>query len=62
MESLLVSACFSGHGFKLSPIIGQWMAQLILAGNKPDDMQHIAFDQFARGVEIRPRYGSGVLE
>jgi len=52
---------FSGHGFKLSPSVGQWMAQFILTGSKPDDMQHFAFDRFIHGLEIRPRYPSGVL-
>jgi len=52
---------FSGHGFKLSPSVGQWMAQFILTGSKPDDMQHFAFDRFIHGREIRPRYPSGVL-
>src|SRR5205085_8978823 len=28
-EGLYCAAGFSGHGFKLSPIVGQWMAQLI---------------------------------
>ena len=52
---------FSGHGFKLSPIVGQWMAQYILTSQKPADMLHFAFDRFAQGKEIRPRYSSGVL-
>lgn len=52
---------FSGHGFKLSPIVGQWMAQYILTGNKPDDMQHFSLDRFTKDREIRPRYSSGVL-
>lgn len=60
-EGLYGAFGFSGHGFKLSPLVGQWMAQLILTGNKPDDMKHFAFDRFARGAEIRPRYSSGVL-
>ncbi len=60
-EGLYCAAGFSGHGFKLSPIIGQWMAQLILTGAKPQDMQHFAFDRFIKGKEIRPRYTSGVL-
>jgi len=37
------------------------MAQLILTGEKPGDMQHFAYDRFACGKEIRPRYTSGVL-
>jgi sarcosine oxidase subunit beta len=60
-EGLYCAAGFSGHGFKLSPLVGQWMAQLILTGQKPADMEHFAFDRFARGAEIRPRYSSGVL-
>ncbi len=60
-EGLYCAVGFSGHGFKLSPIIGQWMAQLILMGTKSDDMQHFAYDRFSQGEEIRPRYTSGVL-
>lgn len=60
-DGLYCAVGFSGHGFKLSPIIGQWMAQLILTGQKPADMQHFAFDRYAQGKEIRPRYPSGVL-
>ena len=60
-DGLYCAAGFSGHGFKLSPIVGQWMAQLILTGTKPEDMQHFAFDRFTNGKEIRPSYSSGVL-
>ena len=60
-EELYCAAGFSGHGFKLSPSVGQMMAQLILTGTKPVDMRHFAFDRFEMGREIRPRYSSGVL-
>ena len=60
-EGLYCAVGFSGHGFKLSPLVGQWMTELILTGNKPDDMEFFAFDRFAQGKEIRPRYSSGVL-
>ena len=60
-DGLYCAAGFSGHGFKLSPSVGQWMAQLILTGTKPDDMQYFALDRFTHGQEIRPRYSSGVL-
>ena len=60
-DGLYCASGFSGHGFKLSPLVGQWMAQLILTGEKPADMEHFAFDRFARGKQIRPRYPSGVL-
>lgn len=60
-SGLYCAAGFSGHGFKLSPTIGQWMAQVIVTGQTPTDMQHFAYERFARGQEIRPRYSSGVL-
>ncbi len=60
-EGLYCASGFSGHGFKLSPLVGQWMAHYILTGEKPADMEHFAFDRFAKGKEIRPRYSSGVL-
>lgn len=60
-NGLYCAVGFSGHGFKLSPVIGQWMAQFILTGVKPDDMQHFSFDRFTQGRDIRPRYASGVL-
>lgn len=60
-EGLYCAVGFSGHGFKLSPLVGQWMAQLILTGKKPADMEPFAFDRFALGQEIRPRYTSRVL-
>lgn len=58
---LYCAAGFSGHGFKLSPSIGQCMAQLITTGQEPQDIQHFAYERFARGQEIRPHYISGVL-
>jgi sarcosine oxidase, subunit beta len=60
-EGLYCAAGFSGHGFKLSPVIGQWMAQLILTGKKADDMLHFRYERFTDGDLIRPRYASGVL-
>ena len=60
-EGLYCAVGFSGHGFKLSPKVGEWMAELILRGGKPDDMQHFSYDRFTQGKEIRPRYASGVL-
>jgi sarcosine oxidase subunit beta len=60
-EGLFCATGFSGHGFKLSPVVGQWMTRLILTGEKPLDMQHFAYDRFSEGKEIQPRYPSGVL-
>lgn len=61
-EGLYCAAGFSGHGFKLSPVIGQWMAQLITTGQQPEDMGPFSYERFAQGHEIRPLYSSsGVL-
>jgi hypothetical protein len=37
------------------------MAQYILTGEKPVDIEHFTYERFAQGKEIRPRYSSGVL-
>ncbi len=60
-EGLYCAAGFSGHGFKLSPVIGAWMAEFVLHGQKPADMQPLNFARFTSGQEIRPNYESGVL-
>lgn len=60
-EGLYCAAGFSGHGFKLSPIVGQWMANFVLSGQKPADMGLLNFERFTNGQEIRPSYSSGVL-
>jgi sarcosine oxidase, subunit beta len=61
-EGLYCAAGFSGHGFKLSPVIGRWMAQLITTSQTPEDMRPFAYERFAQGQEICPRYSSsGVL-
>jgi sarcosine oxidase, subunit beta len=60
-DGLYCSVGFSGHGFKLSPLVGQWMAQLITTGETPDDMRPLAFERFEKGELIHLRYSSGVL-
>lgn len=60
-EGLYCAAGFSGHGFKLSPIVGQWMVQLITTGQKPADMQHFAYERFTTGQKIPPGYSAGVI-
>lgn len=60
-DGLYCAAGFSGHGFKLSPIIGRWMADFVLTSQKTADMQPLNFARFTSGQEIRPNYSSGVL-
>jgi hypothetical protein len=37
------------------------MAHFVITGEKPEDMEHFAFDRFTQGKEIKPRYQSAVL-
>lgn len=60
-ENLYCASGFSGHGFKLSPVVGQWMSEFVLTGHKADDMHHLHFSRFASGQHILPHYASGVL-
>lgn len=60
-DGLYCAAGFSGHGFKLSPLVGTWMAEFVLTGQKPADMHPLNFARFSTGQEIRPNYDSGVL-
>ena len=60
-DGLYCAAGFSGHGFKLSPLVGQWMAEFVLTGQKAADMQPFHFARFTTGQQIRPGSTSGVL-
>jgi sarcosine oxidase subunit beta len=57
-----VAAGFSGHGFKLSPGIGDMVAKLVIDGKKPEDDVH-AFraSRFAEGKPIRGTYGDWLM-
>lgn len=60
-DGLYCVAGFSGHGFKLSPLVGQWMSEFVLTGQKHIDMQPLKFARFTDGQGISPNYISGVL-
>jgi sarcosine oxidase subunit beta len=36
IAGLYLAVGFSGHGFKLAPIVGEWLAELIISGANPD--------------------------
>ena len=53
---------FSGHGFKLSPAVGDMAARLIVDGKKPgDDVNAFRFSRFAEGKPIRGTYGDWLM-
>lgn len=60
-DGLYCAVGFSGHGFKLSPLVGQWMAEFVLTGQKAVDMQPLNFARFSSGQQIRSGSSSGVL-
>jgi sarcosine oxidase subunit beta len=54
---------FSGHGFKLSPVVGLLMAEQVTEGRaRTLDISPYRLERFAEGREIRPAYaGAGVI-
>ena len=62
VEGLYCAVGFSGHGFKLSPSIGQAMAELIARGRSTSvDIAPLRFTRFAEGDLLSSRYRYRVL-
>ena len=62
IDGLYVAVGFSGHGFKLAPMIGVTMAELIVNGRADSiDISQLGMDRFASGRSLRSRYGMSVL-
>jgi len=58
---LYIAAGFSGHGFKLSPALGEALAAII-AGEPPGiDLSMFRLSRFAEGHPIRGRHAQGIL-
>ncbi len=61
IDGLQVAYGFSGHGFKLSPIVGRLVAQSVL-GLPPDlPLAPYALARFAAGHLLAGRYGAGAV-
>ncbi len=61
VSGLYIAAGFSGHGFKLSPALGEVLAALI-AGERPDvDISMFRLSRFAEGHPVRGRHAQGIL-
>ena len=57
-----VAVGFSGHGFKLSPAVGQMMAPLIIEGPAAHpDVATFRLSRFAEGKLIRGTYGDWLM-
>lgn len=67
VEGLYVCAGFSGHGFKLSPVVGEIMASFILEGHSGDpriDLSLFRLSRFEEGewlTSLHPYRGAGQL-
>lgn len=57
VDGLYWATGFSGHGFKLSPVVGRMLAELVLHGESRDGLTR-AFraDRFARGEPLLPEH------
>ena len=62
VEGLYLAVGFSGHGFKLSPMIGVAMAELITQGQATTiDVSMLNLKRFERGELLQSRYSMQVL-
>jgi sarcosine oxidase subunit beta len=62
IEGAYCAAGFSGHGFKLSPIVGQLMAELVLDGQaKALDVTALRLARFEEGDPVKTPYSYGVM-
>ena len=62
IDGLYVSVGFSGHGFKLSPMIGVVMSELITQGRATSlDISEMSLSRFDEGRLMRSRYSMQVL-
>jgi len=54
---------FSGHGFKLAPVVGLLMSEQVAEGrSRTLDISPYRLERFAEGRELRPAYtGAGVI-
>jgi sarcosine oxidase subunit beta len=61
IEGLYLACGFSGHGFKLAPIVGRLLAQLMLQNNCDVDITPYRYSRFAEGAELVGSYGVGSI-
>jgi sarcosine oxidase subunit beta len=62
VPGLYVAAGFSGHGFKLAPVIGRAFGELLTRGNYQTlDLSPLTLTRYAAGQPIRAAYEYGLL-
>jgi len=61
-EGVYVAAGFSGHGFKMSPMIGQLMSELVIDGQAASlDITPLRLARFAENDPVKIAYSYGVI-
>lgn len=61
VEGLFLAAGFSGHGFKLSPALGEELARWVCGQAPTVDLSVFSLTRFAQGKLLRGRHGKGLL-
>ncbi len=61
VPGLVLGFGFSGHGFKLSPVVGRVLAQAALGLPTEVSLAPYALQRFASGALLRGRYGVGAV-
>jgi len=53
---------FSGHGFKLSPAVGEMVAELVINGKQPEsDVNTFRYSRFAENQPVHGMYDEGLM-
>lgn len=62
VEGAYCAVGFSGHGFKMSPIVGQLMAELVIDGHATTlDIRPLRYARFAENEPVTAAYSYGVM-
>ncbi|HEV8339968.1 MAG TPA: FAD-binding oxidoreductase [bacterium] len=61
IEGLFLAAGFSGHGFKLSPALGEVLAAMLIGEPSTIDLNAFRLSRFAQGELIRSRHAQAIL-
>ncbi len=61
IDGIHVAFGFSGHGFKLSPVVGRIVAQSALGMATDFPMEPYSLNRFSGGRLLRGRYGAGAV-
>jgi glycine/D-amino acid oxidase-like deaminating enzyme len=61
-EGLYAAVGFSGHGFKMSPIVGQLVSELVVDGKASSlDIAALRATRFAENDPVKAAYTYGVM-